>query len=261
MIMAFPWNNLAPFIGRRLSVAVTCLLLSACAAPVSTAPSGIHDPAEGLNRKVHAFNTGLDRFALRPASKVYGAVVPTPVTIGLSNLSSNLNAPVEVANRLLQGRPVPALRTTARFVVNTLLGFGGLVDPATLWGLNRDDTDFGETLAVWGVGEGAYVELPALGPSTTRDAAGKLVDYAMNPTRLLTSPASDYVLGVRLGTTIGERARYSDTVDSLLYDSADSYAQARLLYLQNRRFTLGESSGAGAQDAGAFDPYEDPYGK
>ncbi|NBO21095.1 MAG: VacJ family lipoprotein [Rhodobacteraceae bacterium] len=256
--MAFPWNNPNPI---RAAVLVVFGALAACAAPVATAPNGINDPAEQVNRKVHALNTGLDRYALRPASKVYGAVVPVPVTIGLSNLSSNLNAPVEVANRLLQGRPVPALRTTARFFVNTLLGFGGLVDPATLWGLNRDDTDFGETLAVWGLGEGAYVELPALGPSTTRDAAGKLVDYAMNPTRLLTPPASDYVTGVRIGTRIGDRARYSDTVDSLLYDSADSYAQSRLLYLQNRRFTLGEGSGAGPQDAGAFDPYEDPYAK
>jgi len=122
-------------------------------------------------------------------------------------------------------------------------------------------TDFGETLHVWGAGEGAYVELPFLGPSTARDATGTLVDLVLNPIQLLLPPDEAMAATVtKLFSRLGDRDRFSATVESILYDSADSYAQARLLYLQNRRFGLGQAGAAEGADGAFIDPYEDPYG-
>jgi phospholipid-binding lipoprotein MlaA len=118
------------------------------------------------------------------------------------------------------------------------------------------DTDFGETLHVWGAREGAYVELPVLGPSTERDTWGMVVDVFTNPlTYVLESPENYYGTVASVSSGLSNRGRYAATIDSILYDSADSYAQARSLYLQNRRFELGGSGG----DA-YLDPYDDPYG-
>ncbi len=241
---------------RHLPGIVALFVLWACAAPV---PSGINDPDEAANRQIHAFNRTVDRALLKPASGAYGGVIPEPLRQGVSNFASNLDIPGDVANGLLQGRPGKAMENTLRFAINSTLGIGGLFDPARAMGIEGDPTDFGETLHVWGVPEGAYQELPLVGPSTDRDTVGAIVDLALNPVRL--------AFPGRLGTaatvagvaeTLGDRYRFSDTVDSVLYDSADSYAQARLLYLQNRRYELGQTGAGGAEDD-FVDPYEDPY--
>lgn len=236
--------------------------LTACGpAPVA---SGINDPNETSNRQVHELNRTLDRVLLRPASRTY-SILPQPVERGVSNFASNLDTPGDVVNHLLQGRIAPAAQNTLRFATNTVFGIGGLFDAATALGLPGIKTDFGETLHVWGVGEGAYVVLPALGPSTTRDAVGTVVDIAANPVRLVVSQKYRVVPTLaKVGSMLGDRAQYSDTVESVLYESADSYAQLRLLYLQNRRFQLGQAAGAAdgadaASDEAFLDPYEDPY--
>jgi phospholipid-binding lipoprotein MlaA len=119
----------------------------------------------------------------------------------------------------------------------------------------ENDTDFGETLHIWGVGEGAYLEVPFIGPSTERDLAGAVVDILIDPLNQLPRKERLAATGAKVAGKIADRGRYSDLTDSVLYESADSYAQARLLYLQNRRFELGQTS-----DEGSFvDPYEDPY--
>jgi phospholipid-binding lipoprotein MlaA len=230
-------------------------VLGGCAAPL--APTGINDPYEAENRKVHEANTALDRALVRPASQAYGGAIPAPVQAAVSNVARNLDLPGDVMNDVLQGRLHHALENTARFAFNSTLGLGGLFDPASLIGLNGKPTDFGQTLHMWGVREGNYVELPFVGPSTTRDTAGLIVDLVANPVGLLLhAPESIYATVAKVGSRLGDRSRYSETVDSILYESADSYAQARLLYLQNRRFELGQE----AQQDDFFDPYEDPYG-
>lgn len=235
---------------------MSALALSACAR--EPAPAGINDPNEAMNRKVHAFNRGVDKALLRPAASAYGKVVPQPVEQGVQNFATNLDAPGDVVNDLLQANPQDAARNTVRFLINTTIGIGGLFDPATAMGLAGAPTDFGETLHVWGAKEGRYVELPFLGPSTTRDFTGTLVDVALNPLRLvLEKPETYWMTGAKVASTLGDRARYSETFDSVLYDSADSYAQARLLYLQNRRFELGQTGGA--SDASDDANFEDPY--
>lgn len=244
--------------GKSGVIALICATaLSACAR--EPAPQGINDPNENVNRRVHAFNRAVDKSLFRPAANTYGAIVPQPIETGVSNFATNLDAPGDVVNDVLQGNPKDAFKNTSRFLVNTTLGIGGLFDPATELGIAAAPTDFGETLHVWGAKEGRYIEVPFTGPSTTRDFTGTLVDLAFNPLRLVLQPPETYwMTGAKVASTLGDRARYSATYDSILYDSADSYAQARLLYLQNRRFALGQT-GTSADGSGDDANFEDPY--
>ncbi|MDR0809175.1 MAG: VacJ family lipoprotein [Gemmobacter sp.] len=239
--------------GRKAAaVAMAAVLLAACAPPPPQ--PGLNDPFEQTNRAFHGFNRGLDRALVRPSSKIYGAVLPQPVQTGIANFASNLSLPGDAANGALQGNPERFVTNVLRFALNTTVGIGGLFDPAGALGIHRDKTDFGETLHVWGAGEGAYLEFPGLGPSTVRDAVGTAVDIAANPVGMvLASPEKYYATAAKVGSKLGDRNRYSSTIDSVLYDSADSYAQTRLLYLQNRRFELGQT------DAGTGDDFIDPY--
>ncbi len=232
----------------------SALLVAGCAPP--PAPQGINDPHETENREMHAFNVAADKHVLKPVSRVFGKPGGGGAQQGVANFAGNLDLPGAVVNNLLQFRIGKAAENTLRFAINTTVGLGGLFDPATAMGVAGKKTDFGETLHVWGVEEGYYLELPLLGPSTSRDALGEVVDYAMNPVRLLVKTPESYVAtAAGLASKFGDRARYSETVDSILYDSADGYAQARLLYLQNRRYELGQTTG----DDSFVDPYEDPY--
>lgn len=243
-------------IRRRLAGAALLgvAVLAGCAAP---APQAINDPYEEANRRNHAFNRGLDRALVRPAASSYVAILPPPVMQGVSNVADNLGLPQAVGNKLLQARFADAAHNTARFLVNSTIGVAGLFDPAGVIGLTERKTDFGETLHTWGMGEGAYLELPFRGPSTERDALGLVVDTLLDPMdALLPSPERHYAKAFRIGSKLGDRGRFADTIDSILYESADSYAQARLLYLQNRRFELGQETG----DDTFEDPYADPYG-
>lgn len=246
--------------GRPVTaMAALALMLAACGP--AAVPSGIDDPNEAQNRQVHAFNRAVDRNLLRPTATTYSSVLPEPVERGISNFASNLDAPGDVVNNLLQFRIGKAAENTMRFAINSTIGIGGLFDPATALGVAGDPTDFGETMHIWGAPEGEYVEVPFLGPSTGRDVAGLVVDVALNPVRLaLPQPEAGYATATKIASGLSNRARFSDTVDAILYESADSYAQARLLYLQNRRFELGQD--ASGADAGFEDPYtdfEDPY--
>ena len=248
--------------GVGLGVLIAFGLAGCGPAPIA---SGINDPMEAQNREIHDFNLAVDRAVLKPVSKLLGEGKPGPVSKGISHLANTLDAPSHVANNLLQLRLADAAENTLRFGVNVIFGFGGLLDPATDMGLYGKPTDFGETLHVWGVPEGAYTVVPLVGPSTDRDLAGLVVGKALNPLRfLLKSPKREAAAVIGLGAMAGNRAAYSETVDSILYDSADGYAQARLLYLQNRRHTLArgkqaEGEGLDASDT-YIDPYEDPYG-
>jgi phospholipid-binding lipoprotein MlaA len=218
-------------------------LVAGCSVPgPGEAPDGVHDPYEVTNRQVHAFNVGLDRAVLRPASRGYVTVAPSPLREGLSNLADFASTPRSVANQLLQGRFVDAGRNTLRFTTNAIVGLGGILDPAASVGLTSNESGFGETLRVWGVPEGAFVMLPLLGPSTERDSVGEVVDLALNPLDLIV-PQTTYrrvATGARVADMLNERGELAGAIDEVLYESADSYSQLRLIYLQTRRFELGE---------------------
>lgn len=257
-------------------IGVLVVLLAAAGCTVPQTPSDLHDPYEQTNRTVHAGNKALDRMVARPASKAYAAVVPKQVRQSVGNFATNLDMPRLIVNSALQGRGENTVHNLSRFLINTTLGLGGLFDPAESFGLDRRDTDFGETLHVWGAGEGAYVELPVFGPSTSRDAGGMAVDFVMNPVRFLaTTPEQDKIaLGTQVGRRLGQRSDLGSLLDNILYESEDSYAQARIIYLQRRRAELGTAMddpysvgdddpyAADPYDADPYaaDPYEDPYG-
>lgn len=231
-----------------------CVLIAIAALTACTAPqpgAEFNDPFEDNNRVVHAFNKGLDRSLLRPAGQV-AAAIPEEVTTPVSNFANNVGLPGMVANGLLQGDIGGMATNTMRFLINTTVGLGGLLDPAGAIGLTEETTDFGETLAVWGAQEGAYVELPVFGPSTERDAAGRIVDLFLDPLQSVgTASQASLATGARVADLAITRGRFMDTIDSVLYDSADSYAQARLAYLQSRRFELGETPPAASE----IDPF------
>lgn len=244
---------------RSLAPSLAGLALLAAAGCSTPEPGSVtragepYDPYEAQNRQVHAFNKGLDRAVVRPVGVTYATVVPEPVNEMVGNFANNLGTPADVVNNLLQARFENAAVNTVRFVMNSTIGVGGLLDAATAFGIAPRDTDFGETLAIWGVPQGAYQELPVLGPSTERATAGMIVDLATNPLNTALD-ASERRLkrGSAVASRVGERGYRAETVDSILQDSADSYSQLRLIYLQNRRHQLGD-----AQEEAYVDPYDE----
>jgi len=244
-------------LGRKphLILRICLLLVLACC---STAPikTQIDDPVEPINRVVHKVNRGLDKVIVRPVSKVYG-IVPQFARSGISNFASNLKIPGIVVNDVIQVSFLDAASNSARFIVNTTVGMVGLFDPASRIGLSERSTDFGETLHIWGVNEGAYVELPVFGPSTVRDTAGRIVDFATNPLNVLIQPKPDpkIMTTVTALKLLDQRGRFSELIDSIYYESEDSYSQARSLYLKKRRGFLRKN-----ESEEYFDPYSDVYG-
>lgn len=248
----FPHRRAHARFRRAGLAAVLAAAVAGCAQ--TGAFSDINDPYEVENRAVHEFNRDFDRRFLRPTATAYGGSVPQPVLRGVDNVASNLSLPGAIANNLLQFRLLDAMGNSLRFAINTTLGVGGLMDPAGAWGVQPRRGDFGQTLHAWGIGEGAYLELPFIGPSTERDAVGKAVDFVFDPLALLVPrPERSAGTALQLLARVEDRHRFADLVDSLLYESEDSYAQSRLIYLQSRRRSLqGE-----LRDEDLEDPYAD----
>ncbi|WP_171060590.1 VacJ family lipoprotein [Poseidonocella sp. HB161398] len=257
-----------PPIARKLtsSLPAAILVLSGIAGCTTGQPAGpgeFNDPYEQTNRRIHNFNTAVDRAVYRPVSNAYGTVLPQPVRRGVDNFSEFTDLPRRIVNDILQGKAEDALHNSFRFATNATFGLLGVLDPATSLGVESRDADFGETLHVWGVGEGAYLAVPFFGPSTQRDLAGDIVDLVTNPLGYVLSPPESYAPP---GSTVGEYANYRytyrDTLNDVLDNSADSYATTRVIFLDARRFELGMSPGSGgADDGGVIDPYEELYGE
>ena len=157
---------------------VLVTLLGCAAAPAKKDP---RDPWERMNRSIYGFNHAVDHAVLRPVARGYQKVTPSFVRTGISNFFDNLDYPVVILNDLLQARFKQAGSDTGRLLMNTTLGIGGLLDPASSAGLLKYDNDFGLTLARWGAGKGPYLMLPLLGPSDVRDGAGRIPDSFASP--------------------------------------------------------------------------------
>jgi phospholipid-binding lipoprotein MlaA len=230
------------------ALVIAGVLLSACAPGPRV--SDINDPNEARNRRMHEFNKTLDKSILKPVSKAYGTAARGPISKGVSNFARNLSLPGIVLNDLMQLRLDEALHNTARFALNSTFGVAGLFDVAKGNKLPERSTDFGETLHVWGFGEGKFVELPVFGASTQRDTVGLIVDFAINPTNFTLSKAQGNIgTASKLLKKMDDRNKYSDLVDSVYYGSEDSYAQSRLLYLQSRRRAIyGELTESDLED-------------
>lgn len=222
--------------------------LAACAGQEPSGDALIADPYESFNRKMLDVNRGLDRAIVRPASIAYGAAVPETLRFVIRNEISHILLPIDFANYLLQGNFHEAGASLARFTMNTVLGGGGLLDPATEFGLPKQDTDFGITLGIWGVDEGPYLMLPFFGPATGRDLPAYVVDPFFNPLTYLTlvGPLDGWkglLVGVRFVDTVDERTENFDLVDHLLYDTEDTYVTLRSAFVQRRRAQLAGSEG------------------
>lgn len=247
-----------PCAARAGLCAVALVLAAACTKSPDPAVTGTtpYDPYEASNRRNHAFNKAVDRAFV--SSDEEGTGLPEDALTVAGNFSENLSMPGAIVNNMLQGNGRGATSDFYRFLVNTTLGLGGLIDTATDLGMPAaTDADFGQTLYVWGVHEGPYVELPFIGPATSRAAAGRVVDIFTNPLRYAyTDNDVYYATGAHIAGRLDDRARYDEAIDALIYDSADSYAAARSLYLQRRRFEL-EDGGSGAMR----DPYDTTAGE
>lgn len=225
--------------GRRRglgSVVVAAALAVGLAGCATNSPEnealGINDPYESINRDFHDFNKGADRLALRPLSQGYSAVTPDALQFVFRNIINHLELPRDFVNHLLTGEFRSAGRTLVRAGVNSTFGFGGVLDPASDVELFKEDSDFGKTLAVWGAPQGAYFELPLLGPTTPRTGFGAIVDIAFAPTTYFGQPFAG--LSRTFVDIIDTRARNGELIDDVLYNSEDSYALTRSLFLQRR---------------------------
>jgi phospholipid-binding lipoprotein MlaA len=183
---------------------------------------------------------------LGPLSEVVQKVIPGPVHDRLHDLNSNLKEPRIFVNNVLQGRPDAAARTASRFVLNTTVGLGGLFDVAGNQGAGQQSGDFGQTLFVWGVSEGPYVVLPYMGPATTRDAFGSIVDMAADPlgwlvTLNITAEATH--IAISGGTTGLDAADRLGQLKQAEDASIDFYSFIRSGYYQTRRAALREALG------------------
>ncbi len=235
---------------RRLAALLFALMLIVALLPAASAqesPLGKDeeftqeeengDPFEGFNRAMFEFNLFLDDLIGKPLAEIYRNVLPEPVRDSFQNFMRNLSTPVILVNDLLQGEGERANETTTRFLINTTLGVGGLFDVAFDMGVAYHSEDFGQTLAVHGVGEGPYLVLPILGPSNFRDAAGKAVDSFLHPLTYL-AYADGYEIwtyGLRGTGVVDVRARNIETIEQLQADALDFYSLIRSVYRQHRQ--------------------------
>ncbi|MCQ8104727.1 VacJ family lipoprotein [Methylomonas sp. SURF-2] len=207
----------------------------------AAAMTGRADPFEGFNRSMYAFNSGLDKYFLKPVSDGYKWVTPDFMETGVSNFFSNLKGINVVLNDLLQGKFQQGAADAGRFLTNTTIGVGGLIDVASQFGLENNIEDFGQTLAVWGVDEGAYLVLPIIGPTTLRDGGGLILDKAANP--------GTYVPGTSVLEGISDRANAEGALNFINEAALDPYVFTRESFMQYRRHLVND----GKTDQGHYE--------
>jgi phospholipid-binding lipoprotein MlaA len=239
-----------PSVASRLTVAlaVSCpLLLAGCATPPTDpvqrqAFDETNDPFEPMNRAFFDFNDKAYTYVLFPVARGYNDL-PDPARIGIHNLIGNVGEPVVFMNKSLQGKVSDAGTTIERFLINSIFGFGGLIDVASHNDIDEPKAgDFGATLYTWGFGEGPYLVLPLFGPSDIRDAVGTGADGAADPFQYVAYTTYPEQIGVFAGKGIDRVAGQVDDYEQAKKTSLDFYAFLRSAYRQNRHFELGQSN-------------------
>lgn len=253
---------------RALVVALGVFALSACAsAPQQDGETPTaaweqeNDPLEPLNRGIHTFNQVVDKAVLRPVAIGYREGVPGNVRMIVRSVLRNLKSPVVLANDLLQGEFERAGNTAMRLLINTTIGMGGIADVASDAGFPYHDEDFGQTLAVAGLGGGPYLVLPLLGPSNLRDTVGLAVDSFFDPLRMYTAAQNpswdDTVTYSRLGlNVVDSREALLDPLDEVERTSLDVYAGYRSMYNQLRTAAIANQDVRGAAPGFVTPPVE-----
>ena len=229
--------------GRALCAATVVLLLAAPAAADEA------DPWRGMNEGTHGFNEALDQTVVEPVGRGWDFAVPDLVQDAVGNFFENLRVPRTILNDFLQAEVDSGARHFGRFLVNTTVGLGGLIDVAGATGIEHDPEDFGQTLGVWGVGPGPYLVLPLLGPSTVRDTVALPVDYATNPAFWVGEAA--VTVTATVVDTANRRAGALEEISDNRETAVDYYVFLRDAYLQNRARNVAD--GAVTQDEDLYD--------
>lgn len=224
----------------------------ATAASADSAAPAARDPLEGVNRASFKVGMGLDHVLFAPIAHGYMAVTPKVVRNRVSNAVYNLGEPNTIMNHVLQGKPKRAMRSTARFVVNSTVGVLGLFDVAAKMHLPPRGADFGQTFGVWGAGPGAYLYVPAMGPLNVRDGIGRALDIVTDPVSLYVGGLETDFGKARTATTIVDLRAQTDPAFQALKDAADPYVTTRSAYTQYREAFIREATGE-AEDLPDFD--------
>lgn len=209
------------------AVIAASVLLGACATAANP------DPFEPWNRKVFAFNEAVDDAVLKPVATGYRKHVPEPLRVVATSFFNNLLDAWSAVNLFLQGRIGDGIAETLRFATNSTFGVLGVADVATPMGLERHGEDFGQTLGKWGLGPGAYIVLPILGPSSGRDVIGLPVDLAASPTSFVQATGAQ--IGLSGLNIVNRRANLLGATNLLDDVALDKYSFVRDAYLQRRR--------------------------
>lgn len=216
---------------------LTVLITPGCATGPNANPA---DPLEPLNRVVFGINDGLDRALIKPVATVYDKAVPSIVQTGVENFFGNISDVWSVANNLLQFKSKETIETFMRVSVNTVFGWGGLLDLGSPLGLAKNKQDFGQTLGVWGFNAGPYVVLPVFGPSSVRDTFGTLVDgQADLVNNLRNVPTRNSLTALRI---LDKRAELLGTTNALDEAALDRYTFSRDVYLRRRASSIGKEA-------------------
>lgn len=224
-------------------------------------PGARLDPWENWNRKVFAFNEGLDEKVLKPVATGYAKVVPQFVRRSVDNFFANAADAWSAVNNVLQGKAEPAFTDVVRFTTNTVFGFFGILDIATEFGLEHHYEDFGQTLGRWGFGAGAYIVWPLIGPSTVRETIALPLDRTASPALYISDGSYQFgVVGLQIINTRAKLLGASQVIDDI---ALDKYTFVRDAYLQRRRSLVfdgdaPDAPNAPASGAGASDPVYAP---
>ena len=219
---------------RQVIRCASILALSACVSTVWAAPRDPADPWESFNRGVFRFNETADRYVAKPLAKTYQAVTPVFIDDSITRVFNNLATPITIVNQLLQGKLHDAAGQTARFMFNSTVGIAGIFDIAARMDLPRQQEDFGQTLAVWGARPGPYLMLPLLGPSTVRDAGGRVIDMGTDPR----SHANKTARFVMTATDVTDTR--ADLLAAEKVIEGDRYLFIRDYFLQQRAFVIAD---------------------
>ena len=223
-----------------LIISVTFLQTTTIYANEDVSVSGIsydeiYDPIEPINRAVLNFNFFIDDIAIRPIVKTYKFIAPEPVEKGVSNFFSNLKEPIRTVSFIFQGEFYKSFNSLGRFTINTLTSLGTF-DLASRVGMEKNETDFGITLAKGGVSSGPYIVIPIIGPSNLRDFSGDVVEYFVDPISN-NVPNREYIA---IGSGLIERVEIDEQLDRVRDASSDRYEMIKSIYYQNRNAQLEE---------------------
>ena len=228
-------------------------LVSGCATQANK------DPLEGMNRGIYKFNDVTDRAVFKPVATVYKTIAPTPVRKGFNNFFNNLGSITTVLNDLLQLKFASAFADAGRFVINSTFGLAGFIDVAAMDNIPNHKEDFGQTLGYWGAGNGAYLVLPFLGPSSLRDTTGLVFDSATSDPISYTHNIGEIRLHnqLRAAQFVDKRTELLDAKDIADDASLDPYAFTRDAYLQRRESLVADGVVSNKPVDDGFEPADE----